>query len=233
MAVMITFSGFKLPHYINIIFPSAAVLTSGYLLEVVNKQSATRRLFITQLVVCCLCLFTALVLNLWAFPLKNWLLITIMILLLVSGVFILRSLKSTFNKMIGLSVLSSAFIFFLLNSNFYPRLLTYQAGNELAIATKSKVDPKNVYIWPFIYNPSFQFYSKELKKDFKDTVLQENHPVWILIDRNSLPRLKEKHLSVLEQYTHHDYNIGTMSLKFVDPNTRRQTLDSLFLIRVK
>jgi hypothetical protein len=120
-----------------------------------------------------------------------------------------------------------------LNSNFYPQLLTYQGGNELAFQTKGKVDPKHVFFWPYIYNPSFQFYSKELKKDYSDSVLNQNHPVWVLMDRNSFAQLKERNLPVIQQYSHHDYNIGTMSLKFINPTTRKETLDSLFLVRVK
>jgi 4-amino-4-deoxy-L-arabinose transferase-like glycosyltransferase len=233
MAVLITFAGFKLPHYINIIFPSIAVLTAAYLVESADKEKLVRSLFITQLVVCGLCLLAALVLNLWAFAIKSWLVVAGAVLLLITGYLILRSLRAGFQKLIGVSVLTTCFIFYLLNSNFYPQLLTYQGGNELAFATKAKVDPKLVYIWPFIYNPSFQFYSKELKKDFNDSVLQENHPVWILTDRNSLPDLKKKGLPMLQQYVHHDYNIGTMRLPFINPATRKVTLDSLFLIRVK
>jgi len=233
MAVMITFSGFKLPHYINIIFPSVAVLSSAYLVENANRQNIIRRLFITQLVVCILGLVVAAIVNAWAFPLKNWSVFVVAIFLFVLSFFIVRSLKTQFQKIISLSVLTTAFIFYLMNSNFYPRLLTYQGGNELAFETRNKIDPKNVYIWPFIYNPSFQFYSKELKKDFADPVLYQNHPVWILTDRNSLPQLKNKNLPVLEQYVHFDYNIGTMTGKFINPNTRPQTLDSLFLVRVK
>lgn len=233
MAIMITFSGFKLPHYINIIFPSAAVLTSGYILEKTGRSLAIRRLSITQVVICVLCFIAAMLINAWAFPLHNWAVLIATFIFLLLFVVILRSLQHQFQKLVVLSVLTSAFIFFLLNSNFYPQLLTYQAGNELAFQTKDKVDPKNVYIWPGIYNPSYQFYTKELKKDFTDSVLMANHPVWILTDRSHLPELKEKNLPVIQRYIHHDYNIGTMTGKFINPNTRKQTLDSLFLIRVK
>jgi 4-amino-4-deoxy-L-arabinose transferase-like glycosyltransferase len=233
MAVMITFSGFKLPHYINIIFPSIAVLTSAYLLEKLNAEVVTRQLFVTQLVVCILCLIVASIINAWAFPLKSWLVFAGIILFVALGVYVLRMVRSGFQKTIALSVLTSAFIFYQLNSNFYPQLLTYQGGNELAFETKDKVDPKNVFFWPDIYNPSFQFYSKELKKIFSDSVLNQNQPVWVLTDRNSFAQLKQKNLPVLQQYSHHDYNIGTMSLKFINPNTRKETLDTLFLVRVK
>ena len=233
MALMITFSGFKLPHYINIIFPSTAVLTSAYLIERANKHLTIRRLFVTQWLVCGLCVAAALAINLWAFPLQNLLVILVMALFIVASFFVFRKLSSIFEKLVGLSVLTSVFIFYLLNSNFYPQLLTYQAGNELALATRGKVDPKTVYIWPLLYNPSFQFYSKELKKEFSDSVLKEDHPVWILTDRNSLHQLKEKNLQTLQQYSHRDYNIGTMTLPFINPATRKQTLDTLFLTRVK
>jgi 4-amino-4-deoxy-L-arabinose transferase-like glycosyltransferase len=233
MAAMITFSGFKLPHYINIIFPAASVLTSGYLLEKTGSPTAIHKLSVTQVVICVLCLVAATIVNAWAFPLHNWIVFTGIFVFLLLFVFILRSLKYQFQKLVVLSVLTSAFIFFLLNSNFYPQLLTYQAGNELAFETKNKIDPKTVYIWPGIYNPSFQFYSKELKKDYDDSVLTKAHPVWILTDRNHLPELNEKNLPVIQQFIHRDYNIGTMTGRFINPNTRKQTLDSLFLIRVK
>lgn len=233
MAIMITFSGFKLPHYINIIFPSIAVLTSAYLMEKLNSEVLTRRLFVTQLVVCILCLIVAVIINAWAFPLKNWMVFVGMIAFVAFSVYTFRAVKEGFQKMIALSVLTSAFIFYQLNSNFYPQLLKYQGGNELAFQTKGKVDSKNVFFWPFIYNPSFQFYSKTLKREFSDSVLSQNHPVWVLIDRNSFAQLKDKNIPVLQQYSHHDYNIGTMSLKFINPNTRKETLDTLFLVRIR
>ena len=233
MAVLITFSGFKLPHYINIIFPIASVLTAAYLWERINEKNVIRSLFVTQLVICILCLLVAAIINAWAFPLRSWVVITAMALLIVICAIVLKRIRLKDQKLIALSVLTSILIFYLLNSNFYPQLLTYQAGNELAFESKNKVDPKNVFIWPGIYNPSFQFYTHELKKVFSDSVLSRNQSVWILTDRNSLPQLKENNLMVLEKYSYHDYNIGTMSLKFINPNTRKETLDSLFLIRVK
>jgi hypothetical protein len=44
-----------------------------------------------------------------------------------------------------MSVAVMALSFFLLNSNFYPQLLTYQAGRPLALMTKGKVNPGDVF----------------------------------------------------------------------------------------
>lgn len=233
MALLITFSGFKLPHYVNIIFPAVSVLTSAFILERIDQQSKFRTVFIIQLIVCLLCILVAAIINLWAFPLKQG--VPIFGVLLLAGVCIsiLRPLRSVIQRTIGFSVAASVLIFYLLNANFYPQLLKFQGGNELAFKTANTINPEHVYFWPTIYNPSFQFYSRELKKIFSDPVMQQQSPVWVLVDKNSLPEFREKNLPSIQQIYQHDYNIGTMSLKFINPNTRNQTLDTLFLIRVK
>lgn len=233
MALMITFSGFKLPHYINIIFPAGSVLTAAFILEKSGDTKWVRAFFTIQLLVCFLCIAIALAINTWAFPVKNGLVIGVALIFVAASIIVFRFLKTVVQKAVGISILSTAFIFYLLNANFYPQLLEYQGGNELAFETKNSIPAEAVYIWPGIYNPSFQFYSKELKKEFSDSVMRGEGTVWILTDRTLLPALREKNLPIIKQQLHQDYNIGTMSLQFINPNTRNQTLDTLFLIRVK
>jgi len=233
VALIVTFSGFKLPHYINIIFPISAVLTASFLLEIFEQRVFVKRLFTTQIVVVLLCLIVAKLVNSWAFPVNNILIAIIAIAFLIGGILTVKRLASLLQKLIALSVFASVVIFYLLNSNFYPQLLTYQAGNELALDTRDKVNPKDVYLVPSLYSPSFEFYSKELRKDFSDSVFHQNNTVWVLTDRLSFDSLKKQGYPILQTYLHHDYNIGTMSLNFINPNTRKETLDSLFLVRIK
>jgi len=117
-AIMITFSGFKLPHYINIIFPVVAVLTSAYLLEKTTKPKIIHRLSVTQVFVCVLCFIVAAIANGWAFPLHNWFVLIGAFFFIVLFIFVLRSLALQFQKLIVFSALTSAFVFYLLNSNF-------------------------------------------------------------------------------------------------------------------
>jgi hypothetical protein len=67
-------------------------------------------------------------------------------------------------------------VFYLMNANFYPQLLTYQGGNELAFATKEKVDAKQAYFMPGVYSSSYNFYTAELRKEFNDSVMQQPSP---------------------------------------------------------
>ncbi|MGZ5222449.1 MAG: ArnT family glycosyltransferase, partial [Chitinophagaceae bacterium] len=145
MALMISFSGFKLPHYLNIIFPVTAVLTASYLIEQWQKRKTLKGLLLTQVIICSLCLLIAGAVNVWAFPIGNIIAAVGFFLLLAVAVFFLGRLLTNIQKIVGASVITSLLVFYLLNSNFYPQLLKYQAGNELAFAKKAYVDAKKVY----------------------------------------------------------------------------------------
>ena len=190
-------------------------------------------LLITQLVICILCLLVAGAVNVWAFPATNVFTIAGFLIVLLICVFVLLQLNNPLQKIAGASVAVSVLVFFLLNANFYPQLLRYQAGNEMAFETKNKVDAKNVYFWPGIYSSSYNFYTAELRKEFTDAVLQQPSPVWIMTGPSGLAQIKQKGLPVLESYEQDDYEITTMQLPFINPATRRSELTKMMLVRVK
>src|SRR5688572_12072213 len=71
MGAMITLSGFKLPHYLNIIFSPTAVLTASCLLEQWERRKTLKGLLLTQIILCSLCLLIAAAVNVWAFLISN------------------------------------------------------------------------------------------------------------------------------------------------------------------
>ena len=232
-ALMISFSGFKLPHYLNIIFPASAVLTASYLVEQREKGKSLKGLLTTQVVLCILCLAIAGVVNIWAFPVsKAFVIFGFLFLLGFSASFLLR-LKSNLQKLLGASVITSILIFYLLNANFYPQLLRYQAGNEMAFDKKNKVDPRHVYFWPTMYSHSYNFYTSELRKEFHDSLLKTQAAVWIATDPGGLEEVKRSGLPVLQSYEHDDYEITRMQLPFINPHTRKDELTKMILVRVK
>jgi 4-amino-4-deoxy-L-arabinose transferase-like glycosyltransferase len=234
MALLMTFSGFKLPHYLNIIFPATAVLSASYLLEQWQKRKTLKAILITQVVLCSLLLLLAGAVNIWAFPITNIIVIVGFVLVVaVAAIFLLRVVQNNLQKIVAASVISSLLLFYLLNSNFYPQLLKYQGGNELAFSAKEKVDAKKVYFWPGIYSSSYNFYTSELRKEFSDSTMQQASPVWIMINKDNLQELNQKGLSILEMHETNDYEITTMQLSFVNPSTRPNELSKLLLVRVK
>jgi hypothetical protein len=228
IALVLTLSGFKLPHYINIIFPSTAVMTASWIVATPLKP---RTIFIIQIVVCFLMLLLVTMLNAWAFPVRNFFLILSIVLLLVIVFYFLRSRQLSYvQKALYISVASMVLSFFLLNTNFYPQLLRYQGGNELAKKIKGNVDPVNVYFWKNNYSSSFNFYTAAERKQFDDSIfLKGKKPIWLLFDKNDSTDIRQSGYKIGLTYSVPDFGITKLNLKFVNPVTRKNELHEMML----
>jgi hypothetical protein len=228
IALVLTLSGFKLPHYINIIFPSTAVMTASWIVATPLKP---RTIFIIQIVVCFLMLLLVTMLNAWAFPVKNFFLILSIVLLLAIVFYFLRSRQLSYvQKALYISVASMVLSFFLLNTNFYPQLLRYQGGNELAKKIKGNVDPVNVYFWKNNYSSSFNFYTAAERKQFDDSIfLKGKKPIWLLFDKNDSTDIRQSGYKIGLTYSVPDFGITKLNLKFVNPVTRKNELHEMML----
>ena len=228
IAIALTVSGFKLPHYINIIFPATAVMTASWIL--VNSLKP-KIIFIIQSGVCLLILFLVALLNAWAFPIKNLLLIFSIVLLLAIVFYFLRNQQFSYlPKALCVSVAAMVVSFFLLNTNFYPQLLKYQGGNELAKKIKGNVDPANVYFWKDNYSSSFNFYTATERKQFDDSIfLKGKKPLWLLFDRNDSAEIRRSGYKIGLIYSVPDFGITRLNLKFINPVTREDELQEMQL----
>ena len=228
IALVLNFSGFKLPHYINIIFPATAVMTASWIVATPLKP---RTIFIIQIVVCFFMLLLVAMLNAWAFPVKNFLLSLSVVMLLAVVFYFLRNQQLSYvQKALCISVASMVLSFFLLNTNFYPQLLRYQGGNELAKKIKGNVDPVNVYFWKNNYSSSFNFYTATERKQFDDSIfLKGKRPIWLLFDKNDSTDIRQSGYKIGLTYSVPDFGITKLNLKFVNPVTRKNELHEMVL----
>lgn len=228
----ITFSGFKLPHYLNVIFPVASIMVASFILQQKEQPKWIRAIFHLQLVTSFVIMIFMTVLNGWAFPVNNtWLLFLIISLALLFYLFI-GSGFSRLQKAVLLPVAAMNIGFFTLNSNFYLQLLKFQGGNELAFKTKEKIDPANVYLWNGFYTPSWNFYTATNRNIFTNEVYQDGKKVWLLFDRSSLNEIKKAGYELGQQYTSPDYAITKLKLSFVNPDTRQKACSEMVLAEV-
>jgi len=170
----------------------------------------------------------------WAFPLKNiWLITGVVLLLAIVFYFIKSSAYNRLQKAVAVSVATMALTFFILNSNFYPLLLSYQGGNELAFTTKGKVNPADVYFWKETQSSSFNFYTATLRQQFIDSVLQTSKKVWLLFDVQNEEEIKQAGYQLGKRFSTFDYEITKLDLKFVNPVTRQKQCTSMVLAEIE
>lgn len=228
LALLLSFSGFKLPHYLNIVFPATAVMTASW---IVNNRLKTKTVYSIQLVVCFLILIGVGVLNTWAFPVKNSRIIIAVILLLAVVFYFLKRQPFTYlQKAIAVPVATMVLTFFLLNTNFYPQLLTYQGGNELAKKIKGQVDPVNVYFWKDNYSSSFNFYTATKRKPFNDSLyIKGKTPIWLLFDKHNIDEIRQAGYTISPIYISPDFEVTKLDFKFLNPATREKKITSMII----
>jgi len=233
MVLIVSFSGFKLPHYLNIVFPTTAVMTAAFIINQQSKPKWVKTIFTIQLVVVGLLLLVVAAINGWAFPVKNIVTVVgVVLLLAVVFNFIKSTAYGRLQKAVAVSVATMALSFFLLNSNFYPKLLTYQGGNQLAFLTKERVNPADVYFWKDMQSSSFSFYTASLRQPFADSLLETNKKVWLLYDIQSESAIKKAGYKLGQRFSVLDYEITKLDIKFVNPEKRESQCTRMVLAEV-
>lgn len=226
--VAISFSGYKLPHYVNIIFPVSAVITASYINQLPERK---KWVDVVQTSTSTLILLLVLAINLWAFPFDNpWLVTATIAMAAVLAAVYIRERDSVQKISVLLPVCTMIFAFFLLNINFYPKLLRYQGGNELAFKVREKIPAENIWFWKDHYSPSFIFYTSSLKQVLDNTTPLPPQGGWILADESKLAAIKQAYLTDT-MYRVPDYGITKLKLNFINPRSRPEALSKMVLVK--
>lgn len=233
LALLINFSNFKLPHYLPILAPATALIVAHFFVSRWNDGRWRKTFYLIQISTSVLLFAAAVLVNAWAFPVKNTLvLIGLIFFLAVVFYFLLSKLYSNIQKAITVSVASIALFFFLLNTNFYPQLLTYQGGKPLADITRGVADPKDVYFWKNTFSSTYNFYSSSNRQVYYDSLKQTGKKFWLIYEKSQQAEIDSLGLELGKTFSVQDYEITRLKNKFVDPATRKETLGEMVMAEV-
>ena len=124
----------KLPHYLNILLPLFSVVLAGWLAPRQDRPVG-RAIWVTQGLLFVLAGLFAVVVCGWAFPVERRAVTAAFVGPAAAGWWLTRS-RSGGARLVVASVSVAALLNFLLNFSFFPQLLRYQAGNNLAQAAR-------------------------------------------------------------------------------------------------
>jgi len=233
LAALINFSNFKLPHYLPILTPATALMVAHLFVSRWNDERWRKTFYIIQLSTSALLLATAALVNTWAFPVKSTVvLIGLIFFLVVVFYFFLSKIYNNIQKSIAVSVATITLFFFLANTNFYPQLLTYQGGKPLADITRGIADPKNVYLWKNTFSSTYNFYSSSNRQVYNDSLSQTGKNFWLIYEKSQQAEIDSLGFQLGKTFSVPDYEITRLKKSFVDPATRKETLDEMIMIEV-
>jgi 4-amino-4-deoxy-L-arabinose transferase-like glycosyltransferase len=230
--LMFSLSKFQLPHYIVIIFPHLAMITSYWMMEkasdsVLKKLSRTQTLLFTILSVLAITImyFTGFC--------SVWIPITISIT--ITFTLFLKTchpLLSIVKKNIGFAILLALF----LNGMFYHRLLTYQGG-MMAGKWMNETHPGKTVTMYQCNQYSFEFYCKGNveRADTTTTLFKaDKDTVFIFTPFRIVNRLQQndpdKNITVLSSFS--NFHVSQVTTTFLNKHTRQESLDTLVITMI-
>lgn len=237
--VTLSFSKFKMPHYLIMLFPLATVFTAPYLRHVLSFRRGIKLFFPIQAFLVIVMIILTGALNYYFFKPANWI-AGIIGPLLLAGIIGLWKNKWPDKgiKVIYISSAASLLFNFMLNYNFFPQLLKYQGGNEMVKTMKEKniLIPTEDIILLEPNAHSFDFYTAQNHVLLSLEDFDKNYPVlkdkYFFLSRADKNALQQQGYRVEPVISQADYNVAKVGLKFLNPAGREKRLDTLMLARI-
>jgi 4-amino-4-deoxy-L-arabinose transferase-like glycosyltransferase len=228
--IAFSLSKYKLPHYIFITFPLAAILSASWIIRLEEtkqikwlKAMSKLQAFVSVL------LFTGSMLLIKVLPpdfILNWYLL----FLLLFWCSVSCYLSKDYVRKIVFSVLYAIlFVNIVMNGSFYPQLLGYQSSS---VAGKLFYEKHQAGEKLYFLNSGWHtldYYGRIISQPYTDEI--RSH-AWIYTNEAGLKSLKEKGVFMNEILGLRNFSVQFLSFKFLNPKTRDSTLEKNYLIHL-
>lgn len=229
--IALSFSHYKLPHYIYIIIPFTAIITANFIQKWLNKnetKSADYFLVVMQSIVIIALLLVPYAL-LYAFN-ASILLYIFLAAAQILVIFYLFKQKSVKEKILYSSILFFIIATAFLNGFAYPNLLKYQSSSQVAFYINKHKIPKENLFQKNIYFRAFHYYSGGIVPNFTDKNYKKD--AYIFTDEDGKKEIEQKYI-IKEVKSFDDFNVTRLSLLFLNPNTRQSTIHNKYLLKIE
>ena len=177
--------------------------------------------------------FAGLVLNGWSLAMDWRMLIALSLSFGAASLVVITRLESPIEKAVALSLAGAVFCNFLLNFNWYPKLLKYQAGNVLAEVSRSSPPQNYVFLEGYERSASFGFYRGELiGTEPLEDILSINNTFNVYTGEKGLMALRDRGVSFRILGSASDISVSNLKSPFLDPDKRPGILRKHFLVEL-
>ncbi len=228
--IALSFSKYKLPHYIFIVCPLAATICSGYLVEK-SKTLNIRALHLTQnIFLLILLIFSVLLIYFFNQSYPIYYFIVLLALIYLSWLswkhFDMRK------SIVLISVLTFTFVNLEFNTLFYPELLKYQSSSEAAFYIRDKQLNPNKVVGYNAYGHALSFYLDTIVPfywDFGD--IKKMKPGTIVYTNNDgLLEMGKNDMNIQVIKTFDEFHVTLLKFQFLNPDTREEAITKRHLI---
>ncbi|MEY8021207.1 ArnT family glycosyltransferase [Muriicola sp. SD30] len=231
--IIISFAQFKLPHYLNILIPLFSILAAAYLFALKRKQN-TRALNIVlglQYFVLSLVFIATALICFYVFEWATWLAyVPLFIAYAVVAYFIVKK-EAPYLRIITITILASVLLNGVLNLHFYPELLKYQGGSNMAEIVEEKDIPVDrIHKISTRHTWALDFYNQNPVNISSIEQINQLQDIWIYANEEELTRLDEEGIYWDMEFEVDQFRITRLQGKFLNPETRPGILNKMYLL---
>ena len=233
--ITISFAQFKLPHYLNITIPLFAILTAAYLQNLYqNKQAKTIKTILgIQYFIVAVMFIACLFICYYVFKFESYEKSVFLGLVFVLVVYYCMKKEAYYPRIITISVIGSLMLNGVMNTHFYPSLLTYQSGSTMAeVVAENKISTDNIYKISEQHTWALDFYNKEPVKLISIEALKDKSDFWVYAYDTQLRQLQQLGFDWDRQFTAKQFRITRLQAKFLDPSSRKKVLRKRHLVHI-
>lgn len=233
--LLISFAQFKLPHYMNVLMPLYAILSAGFL-SVLHQQEKLKmakvilgiQYFILGLVV----VFTLLI-SFTVFQLEHWYGYAFLLLALGMVVYFVQKSEVVYAKIVTVAIFSSVLLNGFMNAHFYPKLLEYQGGSNMAQQVKERNIPvDDIYKINERHTWALDFYNQNPVNIVSTSDLKNMKDIWVYATDKELELLKKNGIAWDNEITVDQFRITRLQIKFLNPESRKEKLNKMHLVHL-
>lgn len=233
--LVMNFSQFKLPHYMNPIIPFISIFTAAQILNLkeIKNQKIFTALKISGNFILLAGLFLLAILVAYLFPVERIEMLFFFLILIGLAIFIFLNIKNSLHKLIfGLS----AFILLAnvyLNSTFYRNLIeNYQADTQIArFIEKENLTGENIFVYDRMHSWALDWSLNRTTPSLSKKELEsQDKPYYLVISDKNFHQIENLRHSTI--FIANDFRVTRLSFKFINPDKRAEQVDKLFLVKI-
>lgn len=234
--VALSMSQYKLPHYIFPLYPLASILLAHWWYEEVYSKKKFLLPLILQAIIFVGTIGIIYLICFKFFPNAPWYILVPIGLFIISSLWHLIWYKSRAINLIIASVMISLAANFAMNTWFYPRLMEYQGGSQLAKSVHDfEINPNNVFAYRYS-SFSFGYYMLKIVETRNDVMIQERldkglETYVVTVPEGLTDLRKDFKTNTIKEFL--SYPVTLLSVDFLMPDSRSEVLQPLYLVELK
>ena len=233
--IVISFAQFKLPHYLNIVMPLFAVMTAAFLNNLFKEGSQKLKKIMLgfQYFILGIIFIATVFICFFVFKTDSYYNYIWMGILSIFIVYYCLKREDYYFRIITLGALGSILLNGVLNTQFYPSLLEYQGGSEMAkTIQKNNISTDNIYKISQNHTWALDFYNKKPVKTASINELEGKKDIWVYANDKELAALKASGFDWNKQLTEKQFRITRLQGRFLNPNTRKKVVNKMHLVHI-